>query len=523
MAVAKVRGVIGALVCLAACVLLWCPPAMARGPGEPPAPAAPAPPVINPGAVTAKLVPGSVNLVPGDLVPVELLITNANPWPVTVRSVDVRSPARVTTQRVPSPSDIGVLPATDYVRKTFDVRAQRGLEEGDVNVILEVEHPQPAEGPHRELVFATLGVKVGKATQGIDVSFVSFPPKLNDSQQADAAVRITNTSAFAFERIRVIGVGSEDVTLSGPAGRVATCGTDKPDAALIACVDRLAPGEATVVLLKVRAEERVRTGKQQVAVVVNGYTDATGEALAAEPIATNEIELAVFGVDAISPFGVGTLFVLPGLLAIVTFQLLYRYGYPRGNELPDTANFKDPTLMAIILPLSALAFLIVWLWRGADLRSEAGTTDVVILFGVGVAIGFVAWGLLYVVHYRRTNRKRFRLDDSPAKVLGRLRARDAGLSLPLVTIDGLQYRYLSVAAGDEMVVCPQITYAFADTASAGVRQRYNNARTGEDIDAVLDDAAARRVTLGWRIPTGVRLVKRATAPLQDNQTLLREV
>ena len=501
---------LGAGLSLAGCLLLWCPPA-------------PAAPAIKPGAVTARMVPGSVNLVPGDVVPVELLITNANPSPVTVRSVDVRSPARVTAQRIPSPADIGVVPANDHVRRTFDVRALRGLEEGDVSVILEVEHPEPGEGPRRELVVANLGVKAGKATQAIEVSFVSFPAKLNDDQGAPAAVRITNTSAFTFERIRVRGVRSEDVTLSGGADRRANCAADEPDAGLIACLERLAPGDATVVVFDVHAEDRVRTGKQQVAVVVKGFTDAPGEDLGAEPIATKEIELAVFGVDAISPFGVGTLFVLPGLLAVVTFQLLYRYGYPRGKELPDTVNFKDPTLMAIILPLSALTYLAVWGLWGADLTSEAGTDDVALLFVTGFLIGLAGWIVLVAVHYHRTDRKRFRLDDSPAKVLQRLRARNAGLSLPLVTIDGLQYRYLSDAAGDQMMVCPQITYSFDAAATDDIRQRYNTARTQDDIDTVLDDAGAGNVALRWRLPTGVRLVGRAAAGQQDPQPLLAEV
>ena len=511
---------IRAVLSLAACVLLWCPPASAMGPGGLPGPVASA---IQPGAVTAKMVPGSLSLVPGDLVPVELLITNANPSPVTVTSVDVRSPARVMAQKVPSPADIGVVAPNAYARKTFEVRAGRGLEEGDVHVILEVEHAQPGEGPARELVFAQMSVKVGKAAQAIDVSFVSFPSKLNDNQDAPAAVRITNTSAFAFEGLRVRGVRSEDVTLSGDAGRRAGCASDEPDAGLIACVERLAPGEATVVVFDVHAEKRVRTGKQQVAVVVKGSTAATGEALVAEPIATKEIELAVFGVDAISPFGVGTLFVLPGLLAIVAFQMLYRYGYPRGKEVPDTVNFKDPTLMAIILPLSALAYLAVWLWQGADLTSEAGTADVVVLFVIGFLTGLVGWAVLAWVYYRRTDRKRFRLDDSPAKVLERLRARDAGLSLPLVTVDGLQYRYLAEAAGDQMVVCPQITYAFDDSVTDDTRQRYNAARTRGDIETVLGDAEARTVALGWRLPTGVRQVQRSAAQLQQSQPLLVEV
>lgn len=517
-----------ALLSVLAGVLLWCPPALGGGGAGPPAQVAtlPGPQANKPGAVTAKVVPASVNLVPGDLVPVELVITNANPAPVTVRSIDVRSPARVTTQRVPSAAEIGMVPANQYVRRTFDVRALRGLEEGDVSVIIEVEHPPTAEGPQQELVFATLGVKAGKAAQGIEVSFVSFPAKLNDNQRADAAVRISNTTAFAFERIRVRGVRSEHVTLTGDADQRAACATDKDEAGLIACIDRLAPGEATVVVSRVHAEKSVRTGKQQVAVVVRGYTLATGEDLASEPIATKEVELAVFGVDALSPFGVGTLFVLPGLLAVVTFQLLYRYGYPRGKELPDMANFKDPTLMAIILPLSALAYLAVFLWRGADLTSEASTPDVVVLFVIGFVIGLVGWAVLATVYYRRTDRKRFRLDDSPAQVLKRLRARDAGLRLPLVTIDGMRYGHLAEGDSDQMVVCPPITYAFGDSVTKDERQLYDAARTRGDIDKVLGATEASIVALGWLLPTGVRQVGRSAAQVQQNQPpldLLKEV
>ncbi|MDQ4096873.1 MAG: hypothetical protein M3144_03250, partial [Actinomycetota bacterium] len=90
--------------------------------------------------------------------------------------------------------------------------------------------------------------------------------------------------------------------------------------------------------------------------------------------------------------------------------------------------------------------------------------------------------------------------------------------------DGLGYRYLSDAPGDQLMVCPQITFAFGPGADDSARQRFT--REGvehQDIGVILEGAEHGTVALGWLMPTGVRLVGRAAAQFQNSEPLLREV
>lgn len=521
------RWVLGTMV-LSILSLNWYAMAQAwAGQGStPPAAATTQNATTEPGGVTVTVIPSAVSLVPGDVASVDLVITNLYSTAVTVTGLDVRAPARIAPQAIPDPNAVGTVLPNNFVRTSFEIRALRGLEEGEVHVIVEIQHSPSAKGASRELASAHLSVKAGKATQALEVSVLSSPAKLNDGQHGIASVRIFNPTPFPFKGVRVSGIDSENVTLGGdktPRLPFVDCPPDEPVApGLIGCVGDIPPGEARVVAFNVRADDRVRTGKQQVTVAVVGNAAGSAEDIASAPIVTMDVELAVFGIDAISPFGVGTLFVLPGLLAVVTFSVLYRYAYPRRGEFPENVEFKDPRLMLVVVPVSAFAYFLVLLILNHDVTSEASTEDVVALFVLGVLIGGLAWAVLAVFYYQRTDRKQFRLDDSPAQVLERLDARDAGLNLPKVAINGLTYRYLSEGPNEQLTVCPPINWSFTSGATQQSQSDFNQAIDDDDVATVRNHISAGIVTLAWRLPSGVRRVAQANARLESPEKLLLE-
>ena len=355
---------------------------------------------------------------------------------------------------------------------------------------------------------------------------MSFPDKLNDGQSVTAAVSISNSSPFAFRQVQVTAVDSEDLTLgpvTPPRPPFAACPpASASGSTLVGCLATLAPGTTAVLYLKVTASSRVQTGTQHVAVVVTGQTGPSGDPVTATTVATTSAQVAIFGVDALSPFGLGTLFVLPGLVAALVFLLLARYVYPKGQEMPETVQFTDARTLVFVVPPAALAYLLVWAVWGVNLTNQAGTQDVVVLFTLGAGIGFLAWAIVAAIFFERTGRKQFTVSDSPVKVLRRLKAREAGLEVPVAVSEDLRYRYLSNGPGGQSYVCPPIGYWFPDDADNNDKTRFRNALSRNRIGDVLSEVRAGHVRLRWQ-GTGVTLLDRSKVQLQGADRIYDEI
>jgi hypothetical protein len=470
------------------------------------------------GHVTLQLLPADLTLSAGELATVDLAISNTTTSAVRVTAVDVRVPAGVTAEHVPSAAAIGRIPAGGFDLATFALRGLPGIEDGEVSVLVEVCTSSPGPG---QLITGSLTLTAGTASHLPRVAFLSFPGKLNDGQSAKAAVGISNPTPFTFEQVRVAAVNSQNVILrpivhaEPPFVPCPAVGAE--GARLVGCLAALAPGDTAVLYLQVTASSRVQTGTQRVAVVVAGQTDAPEAPVTSTVTATTSVQVTIFGVDALSPLGLGTLFVLPGLLTVLSFLLLARYVYPRTKELPDTVQFTDPRTLLFVVPPAALAYLLVWLIWGINLTNQAGTADVVILFGLGMGLGFAMWLAVALSYYRHSGRKQFRASDSPAKVLRRLETRHARLALPGITSGPLSYRYLSDGADGKLVACPQARYAFTAAAGEQVRQRFRQALADSDIGAVRSAVRRKHVRLRWQRAPGVALLDRSAVQWQAEE------
>jgi hypothetical protein len=268
----------------------------------------------------------------------------------------------------------------------------------------------------------------------------------------------------------------------------------------------------------------VQTGTQHVAVVIASQTDTSGPPITSTVTVTTPVQVTIFGVDVLSPFGLGTLFVLPGLLTVLSFLLLTRYVYPRSKQLPSTVQFTDPNTLLFVVPPAALAYLLVWLIWGINLKNQAGTVDVVILFGLGVGLGFAVWLAVALPYYFHIGRKQFRVSDSPSKVLWRLKKRQARLTLPKIESGQLPYWCLSDGAEEKLAACPQVLYAFIGAAAAPnsekLRTNFRDALAADDIRTIRKAARRRRVRLRWARAGGVTFLDRSAVQWKSEEKRL---
>jgi hypothetical protein len=480
------------------------------------------------GQITVRLFPAALTLSTGELATVNLAISNTTNSPIRVTRVDLGVPAGVAAGHVPRPGAIRPVRPGGFDLMTFTLRGLPGIESGEVDVLLELRKCSPDPG---QLIVGSLRLTAGTASQLPHAAFLSFPGKLDDGQSATAVVSISNPTSFTFKHVSVAAVNSENVTLhpivraEPPFVPCRATGVQGP--ALVGCLPALAPGATAVLYLQVTASSQVQTGTQRVAVVVASQTDASGAPITSTVTVTTPVQVTIFGVDVLSPFGLGTLFVLPGLLTVLSFLLLTRYVYPRSKELPSNVQFTDPNTLLFVVPPAALAYLLVWLIWGINLKNQAGTADVVILFGLGVGLGFAVWLAVALSYYGHIGRKEFRVSDSPGRVLRRLETRQARLALPKIESGQLTYWYLSDGAEEKLAACPRVVYAFIGAAiapnSEQLRENFRKALEGGDIRAIRKEARRRRVRLRWERAAGVTLLDRSAVQWKhEEKRLIRQ-
>lgn len=468
---------------------------------------------------TLQLVPGSVAPAPGEVVQVAVVLDNATDTALTVRGLRFLTPPRIT---VSAPTDLPaeLAPGSSYVA-VVQVSTSPGAGEASVGILAEVTD---ASGTARS-VSSSLTVSPGASTAP-EASFVVFPTGVLDGDSRRATLRVTNPTSATFQELQLAAVDGDDAFLViAPSPATRDC-ADDGSGRLIACLDGLAPGASHLVDLEVRTLGSVRTGTQQVGVVVvASLDDAAGRTpTQVSTVVMHDVEIRVFGVDALSPFGVGVLFLLPGLLAIVVFLAAMRWVYPRvrSKALPDKVDPKDLSQMPIVVIVGVAAYLLVWLvWR-EDLTRRTSTLAVLLLFAVGIAFGLVAWGITAGLYRQLVGRRRFRLRSEPAQVLRALAHRDAGLTFPSYRKGEDTYLYLGSSDGKEFGA-PQIGFDLSRASDAD-DVRFHRARTVGDIDTILELQQAGAVSLDWwKQAAGPEAYDPAELPaLGEQRGLLRE-
>jgi hypothetical protein len=364
------------------------------------------------------------------------------------------------------------------------------------------------------------------------VTLVGFPTQLDDSQDGSGTLSIGNPTNQVFTDVVVTALDDEDVMVrprgsqtSPPPG----CAT-APDSARTDCVlakiDELRAGETRLVPVVVGTDESVRTGTQSASVVIEavpGRAAGTSSVPSVTVVSSTRIDLRVFGLDALTPFGIGSLFVFPGLLAALLFLALVRWVYPKTSKFPDTIDLKDLRTFPFVAVGGILAYVVFWLLWGRDLTESVGTADVVLLGVVSLGIGVVGWAVVALLWWWRTGRKSFAVGDIPRAVLKSLRASQAPLTLPTFDLHGATYAYLAPLEGQKVIAAPTITYVITKTVAPERRTALSTAIDADDIGAILRAQRSRELTLGWSVPSGVAAVDQSAIKSTAPGRLLQEV
>lgn len=469
-------------------------------------------------ALTVSAVPESLSILPGDKGRGAVVIDNATAVAFVVTGIDVlATPSlRASLKGFDLPATIA---AGSSVIAHLDVSASTELKDAQVGIAVRFRGASKSS-PERS---ATTNFTVSVAPIAAPtLTFLLAPDALNDGEERVTTVRIDNPSGREFTNLSLAALNGDDVsiTLKGkPMEPFAECA----DGVGMVCLSRLQPGTSATVNLQTHAASSVRTGSQTVGLVLTSTPGAGLPRVTAT--ATHEVKLAVFGVDALSPFGVGTLFVLPGLLAVVFF-LLGNALYPQTKSLPDQADLKDLRQMPAVVAVSAAAYMIVFALIGSDLTRTVSTKSVALLLAFGAAVGIVAWGVLALFYRSIVGSKIFQLDDSPRQVLRRLVARNTTLELPSFASGGAEYARLGLAADGRVYAAPRIAFRFSDAAQVEAkddarRELLKKIDRGE-IEPVLAAQKEGFLDLHWVEPSGVRTFDEAAAIATGNVNVLKE-
>ncbi|KQY44346.1 hypothetical protein ASD18_12445 [Cellulomonas sp. Root137] len=457
------------------------------------------------------MLPSSVTLQVGETAVLDVVVANPGTAPVVVTKVVVAAPPGVqTAKRVEAPAPLEAGASVDL---DLSVTPTRGLTDAQIGLAL--YYSDGAAGSPVRTATASVALSATAATAPV-ITFVVAPSALNDGESRPTSVRIDNSAGLAFDDVSLAAVNGDDVAIVVPKDADKGCADEHRT---LWTAPRLDAGATVVVDLVTCAESSVRTGAQQVGVVLTA-TPSTGPPSVGS-IATHNVTLSVFGVDALSPFGVGTLFLMPGVLAVVVF-LLGNAVYPRTKALPDQVDLKDLRQLPAVVGVSALLYVGAWFGLKRDLTQSVSTGEVALLMLGGAALGAAAWGALALFYRDLVGKKVFRLDDSPEKVLTRLKARGATFEVPAFTVGGLTFGRLAPAADGEVYAAPQIKFTFTASANADdpARRQLLAAVERREIDPVLAAAADDVINLDWGGRDGVRTVDEDKAVVAGTVSLL---
>ena len=311
-------------------------------------------------ALTVSVVPETGSMLPGEQLRAAVIIDNSTAVAFFVTGLDILAPPRLRA----SPEEVLHLPGTIAAGSSMivhlDVLASAEVKDAQVGVA--VRFRGASKGSPERSATANFTVSVAPLAAPT-LAFLVAPETLNDGEVRVTKVRIDNPSGREYTDLSLAALNGDDVsiTLKGkPIEPFAECAGGVG----MVCLSSLQAGTSATVVLQTRAASSVRTGTQTVGLVLK--STPSGGLPRVTATATHDVKLAVFGVDALSPFGIGALFVLPGLLAVVFF-LLGNALYPRTKSLPDQADLKDLRQMPAVVAVSAAAYLSVFVLFGSDL------------------------------------------------------------------------------------------------------------------------------------------------------------
>jgi hypothetical protein len=459
-----------------------------------------------------ELGPAELQLAAGEQAEVLVIVRNSGNDAVAVDSFVVSGLPGITA----TPPDVKTMrsvAAGSAVSGSMTVVAGDGFDGGKISVQARGRTASSA----LYVASATLTLSTLETGSDLTVALLGVPDSLADGQAVHVVVRITNPTWISWSNVRLQARGSDNLCWLENDAAPCRGGASPPLTMELADLPSGGSFDEVVVL---RAEDRVRAGTQAVSVVVTAYR-VNRPSVRSLATAQANVKLSVFGVDVLSPFGLANLFLIPGAVAVLTFQLVRRLLQGPAAGIGD-ADLKDPGVLLSVVPVGVLVYLSALFLLHWNIREKAGTTDAVLLFVAGGAIGAItamAWWLRW---WWVVGRKRFSTKDSTEKVLKRIHRRRAALVQPTVTVGAKTLQLLAEGDG-RTTACPRIDYEFCKKLDERARGAFVAAVDNRDLKQALDWVKRKKVHLSWHDGQGVVEMTSADAtPTGNTRTLLGE-
>jgi hypothetical protein len=201
----------------------------------------------------------------------------------------------------------------------------------------------------------------------------------------------------------------------------------------------LAPREVDVYSFSIETEERVQPGKYLLLFEVAFEWEQAGLSRKGNAVATQEVEVGVFGVSEIlAVLGAPSFLVLPGFLMLITWRLLNRL---LRKDVKLQLQVKTPEFWLVAITLSLVAAFVYpiitdFFGQPRNYLEGYGLRDVTYVWFAVILLTILFYIIVSIYErivqlYKQRKKGRFvySMDDEPLDVLRKLHRRKLGLWL----------------------------------------------------------------------------------------------
>jgi hypothetical protein len=423
----------------------------------------------DPEGLELEVVPQSLELGPcGKDSP--LLVIARNQGKSAVANVQLTLLTDLPLEITPKP-DVQTLVSFQQTSWQFNVRCGSEFPPGSMHLVLSADSTEKTNGQalHR-IVTKSITVKLREpqtleSVAAIDIK--STLESLTDSDKGEIVVIVSNKTLRPIT-VNIDPTGPKFITLMPSPAGTQTPGKN---------IDGLRTETFTFIAT---ANGRVRPGKQLLLFKVRLLTDRG----ARDFLITREVSVGVIGQSEILKLlGVPSFFLLPGFLAISSFQLLWSLLAGKFGASKDPPWGKEKETFWLIAVTASLAISSLFLLWRRDVFSFYSLSDVMVIWWISITIGALCYLGIHLWKIRQQEEKKAheeQLDratypqdgDLPLVILRKMKNHQLTLDRPRVKLKDLDTPFFLLYEHEKdgsVYVCPPMMLTWESGAPTKLR------------------------------------------------------
>jgi hypothetical protein len=223
----------------------------------------------------------------------------------------------------------------------------------------------------------------------------------------------------------------------------------------------IAPRDTAVITVDVSVAGQIQPGSYLLLFEIPVEWLQGGQTQRSTLVASHPIDVSVLGESQIlTALGVPSFLVVPGMLMIIFFRLLWQWGKSSEQQNAFALNSKSPEFFGVAITLSFLVFPFYWLLTGRNYFAGYNLNDITFVWLLSVGLGVVAFGMWTGVPWLWQRARQHWLipsaSDTPVQALSKLGRRKLGTRLERVDFgeDGTTYHgFLLQEVQEEQTEC----------------------------------------------------------------------